>query len=167
MTHYETQFASLRHFSPGHIELVDDDVRRYAFSNIFDVAGKAAPYEKIVVAKHLDYVIEVLRAEGESPWFLAAHDEFALVMDGSVRIELAQVSAAQTPAPDAHGARRLDEPPAGAPMGHLGLRRGHQGLLPRGAAYRFRTGPAPGVIVLQTMRGPLSIERWADICRTR
>jgi hypothetical protein len=49
-------------------------------------------------------------------------------------------------------------------MGWLKLKRGHQALLPKNAAYQFRS-PAPSVLVQQTCKGPLSIERWADICQ--
>lgn len=33
-------------------------------------------------------MLETLRAEGASPWFTCGHDEFALVMDGEVKIHL-------------------------------------------------------------------------------
>ena len=61
----------------------DDDLRKYAFSNIFEVAGAAAPFERVAVVQNLDYVAEVMRVEGDSPWYAAPHDEFALVMDGT------------------------------------------------------------------------------------
>jgi hypothetical protein len=44
------------------------------------------------------------------------------------------------------------------------LERGHQGLLPKNSAYQFRSAK-PGVVVLQTCKGDLSIERWAQICQ--
>lgn len=166
MNDYRTVFASLDDFEKGNIEIIDDDRTRYAFSNVFEVAQAAEPYEKVVVGKHLDYVIEVLKADGESPWFAASHDEFALVMDGSVRIDLAKLAPTQAVPTANHGSQRLDDAPLGPRMGWLGLKRGHQALLPRGAAYRFCASKPPGVIVLQTMRGPWSVERWAEICLT-
>jgi hypothetical protein len=45
------------------------------------------------------------------------------------------------------------------------LTRGHQALLPKNTAYRFRSRE-PGVVVLQTCKGDLSVERWAEICQT-
>ena len=36
-------------------------------------------------------------------------------------------------------------------------------LLPANAAYRFRAD-APGVILLQTILGDDTVERWAEIC---
>jgi hypothetical protein len=95
MNDYRTVFASLDDFEKGSIETIDDERKRYALSNVFEVAQAAEAYEKIVVGRHLDYVIEVLRADGESPWFAASHDEFALVMDGRVRIDLAKLGPAQ------------------------------------------------------------------------
>jgi hypothetical protein len=38
-------------------------------------------------------------------------------------------------------------------------------LLPAGAAYQFHAA-RPGVILLQTLGGRDTIERWAEICQT-
>jgi hypothetical protein len=46
------------------------------------------------------------------------------------------------------------------------LRRGHQALLPRGAAYRFRATAGAAVIVLQTLLGKYSVRKWSEICYT-
>ena len=48
-------------------------------------------------------------------------------------------------------------------MGRIVLRKGHMALLPAHAAYRF-SSQAPGVILLQTILGDDTIERWAEIC---
>jgi hypothetical protein len=48
-------------------------------------------------------------------------------------------------------------------MGYVLLKRGHQALLPAGCAYRFESA-RPSVLLLQTIKGPLSVEKWADIC---
>src|SRR5881628_942275 len=86
MTKYVTRFGSLAHYEKGGVEIIDDDPKRYAFSNVFEVASKSKPYEKVAVGKNLKYVIEAVRAEGTSPWFAASHDESALVMDGNVEV---------------------------------------------------------------------------------
>ena len=83
---YHTVFGSLDNYEKGHIEIVNDKPRNFAFSNIFEVAEKSKPYEMVVVAKNLENVVESVRAEGESPWFSASHDEFALAMDGEIEI---------------------------------------------------------------------------------
>ena len=46
---YETKFGSLDQFEKGTIEIIDDDPKRYAFSNMFEVASGAKPYEKVAV----------------------------------------------------------------------------------------------------------------------
>ena len=38
---------------------------------------------------------ETLRAEGNSPWYTCAHDEFALVMDGDVEVHLVKLDTDQ------------------------------------------------------------------------
>jgi hypothetical protein len=50
-------------------------------------------------------------------------------------------------------------------MGRINLRRGHQALLPAGAAYRF-VAAVPGVLLVQTVLGPDTQLRWAEICQT-
>lgn len=165
-TAYETRFGSLQHHEKGGVQAIDDDVKHYAFSNCFEIASKARPYERVVFGQNQIYVLECLRAEGDSPWHTCAHDEFALVMDGEVEIHLVKLDAEQV-VPDAehNGAVLVKGEPRGARMGWMKLRRGHQGLLPKNTAYRLRSA-RPGVVVLQTCKGELSVERWAEICQT-
>ena len=164
MSSFHTVFASLENYAKGAIETVDGDPKHYAFSNIFDVAARSRPYEKVVVALNLDYVLETLRAEGLSDWYTAAHDEFAIVMDGEIQIELVKLEAPERILPaDKQGSVRVPGTPGGKKMGSIRCKRGHQALLPKGAAYRFRA-QAPGVLLLQTMLGDLSIQKWPQIC---
>jgi hypothetical protein len=88
MATYTTAFASLDHYDKGGVELINDDPKNYVFSNMFDVASAARPWEKVAVAKNMEYVLEVIRAEGTSEWRAAPHDEFALVVDGEVVVDL-------------------------------------------------------------------------------
>ena len=163
---YKTVFGSLEHYEKGGVQLIDDDVKHYAFSNCFEVAGKSAPYERVVFGMNQIYVMEVLRAQGSSPWFTCAHDEFALCMDGEVEVHLVKLDAAQCVADEnKNGAVLVQGEPRGQKMGWMKLGRGHQGLLPKNTAYQFRSA-RPGVLVLQTCKGDLSIERWAQICQT-
>lgn len=165
-TVYQTKFGSLSHYEKGGVQPIADDVKNYAFSNCFDIASKSQPYEKVVFGQNQIYVLECLRAEGHSPWYTAAHDEFALVMDGEVDIHLVKIGASQqVPDAEKNGAILVEGEPQGANMGWMRLRRGHQALLPKHTAYQFRSA-APGVVVLQTCKGDLSIERWAEICQT-
>jgi hypothetical protein len=161
---FRTVFASLDHYVKGKVEIVDGDPKHYALSNIFDVAARSKPYEKVVVAMNLGYVIETLRAEGTSDWYAASHDEFAVVMDGEVEVELLKLDEPEriTP-PNKQGSVRVNGAPKGRKMGRIECKRGHQALLPRGAAYQFRAR-TPGVLLLQTMLGELSVQKWAEIC---
>lgn len=161
---YVTEFGALNDYRKGRVDIIDDDPKNYAFSNVFEVAEKSAPYERVVVGKNFQYVIEAGRAEGTSPWFACAHDEFILCLDGEIEVHLVKPSASLVPT-DSEGARQLDDAPDGRKMGRLVLRRGHQGLLPGGSAYRLQTSGV-GVFTIQTILGPVSVEKWADICQT-
>jgi len=165
MPQYTTRFGSLLDYEKGGVEAIDDEPEHYAFSNMFEVAANAKAWEKVAVGKNQEYVLEVIRAEGMSEWRTAAHDEFALVMDGMVTIELVKLDAPDLPA-DKRGSVRIDEaPPKGRSMGRIVAGRGHMTLLPAGAAYRFRADE-PGVILLQTIEGDDTIYRWAEIIQT-
>jgi hypothetical protein len=162
MTDYVTRFGSLDGYDKGGVEVINDDAKHYAFSNVFEVASHAAPWEKIAVGKNLGYVLEVVRAEGTSGWRTASHDEFPLCLDGEITVELVDLDAPAVP-DDKKGSIAIDGDPAGKPMGRVVLRRGHMALLPAHCAYRF-TSETPGVILLQTIAGDDTIERWAEIC---
>jgi len=163
---YETKIASLESFTKGGIEIVDDDPKHYAFSNVFEVASTSQPYEKVVVGMNRQYTLEAIRTEGTSEWRTAPHDEFALVMDGEVLVRLMKLEDPRGfTNPDDQGSVRVEGDPAGAPMGVIKAKRGHMALLPADSAYQFHA-QTPGVILLQTMKGPDSLERWADICIT-
>jgi hypothetical protein len=164
MTHYTTDFGSIDSYTKGGVDVINDDPRYYAFSNIFEVASTAAPYEKVAVGKNLEYVLEAIRAEGTSGWRATPHDEFALVMDGTVQIELVDPDE-QLVDPGANGSVGLGDQPPGKPMGRVTASRGHMTLLPAGKAYRFSCYGV-GVILLQTIEGPDTVYRWADICQT-
>jgi hypothetical protein len=159
---YHTVFGALHDFRKGQIDIIDDDPKNYVFSNVFEVASKSAPYERVVVGKNFEYVIETGRAEGTSPWFANAHDEFILCMDGEIEVHLVK-PAKPLVAKDAKGAHLVEGTPDGRKMGRLVLRRGHQGLLPAGSAYRFQAS-APSVFTIQTILGPVSVEKWGEIC---
>ncbi len=127
MTIQRTQFGSLESFEKGGVEIIDDDPKRYAFSNVFEVASRSQPYEKVAVGKNLKYVIEAVRAEGTSPWFAAAHDEAALIMDGTIEVHFIKPDQ---PAVNAgtEGTVKLAGQPAGQTMGWVKCGRGHMAL---------------------------------------
>jgi hypothetical protein len=162
---YKTQFGSLDRFDKGGVQAIDDNVKNYAFSNCFEIASKSKPYERVVFGQNQIYVLECVRADGSSPWYTCAHDEFALVMDGEVEIHLVKLQGEQV-VPDAehNGAVLVKGDPKGQKMGWMKLKRGHQALLPKNSAYQFKSTKA-GVVVLQTCKGDISVERWAQICQ--
>jgi hypothetical protein len=157
---HPTYFASLDKWEKGRAGIISGSVKHYVFSNMFDVASRSKPYEKVVVGKNLEYVLEALRAEGDSPWYACSHDEFAVCMDGEVEVSFVKLD--DVPAPR-NGAVLVKGEPKGRRMGLVRLRRGHQALLPAGAAYRFKALKR-GVLMLQTIQGDLSVEKWAEIC---
>lgn len=164
MNNQRTIFGSLEHYEKGGVQIIDDDPKRYAFSNVFEVASKSKPYEKVAVGKNLKYVIEALRAEGTSPWFAAAHDESALVMDGEIEVHYVKPDEPVV-APTKEGSVKLNAEPKGRKMGWVKCRRGHMALLPAGAAYQFRNAGKPGVLLVQTIDGENTSHRWAEVCQ--
>ncbi len=164
MSDVKTVFGSLANYQKGGVAVIDDDPKNYVFSNVFEVAEKSKPYERIAVGRNFQYVIECLRAEGDSPWYACAHDEFALVMDGKVEIRFVKPSEPLVPE-DKSGAIKLAAAPNGKKMGRVVAGRGHMTLLPKGSAYQFRAD-TPSVVTIQTIAGDVTIERWSEICQT-
>jgi len=162
-----TVFAAIDNFSKGGVQIIDDDPKNYVFSNMFEVASRSRPYQRVAVGKNFEYVIECARAEGASPWYAAGHDEFVVCMDGRVEVQLVKLDHPGKAVPaGSDGAHRLASPPEGRKMGRISLGRGHMALLPAGAAYRFDSA-TPCTLMIQTIQGPETIERWAEICQTK
>ena len=91
---FKTRMASLASYEKGTIEF-NDDLRHYAFSNIFEVCNNSKPYERVMVVSNLEYAAEAVRAEGTSPWYTAPHDEFAIVLAHEADIRLGANTLAQ------------------------------------------------------------------------
>lgn len=166
MGQYTTNFGSINSYKKGGVTVIDDDAKRYVFSNMFEAAAKSKPYERVAVAKNFEYVIESVKAEGESPWYSCAHDEFVISMDGKVRVDyvkLADPDAAVDP--ESEGAVKLSGQPVGQKMGYVLLNRGHMAMLPVGSAYRF-TAPETSTLLIQSIDGPVTVHRWAEICQS-
>ncbi len=163
MTKYKTVFASLDEFEKGGVEVINDDPKNYVFSNMFEVASQSKPWEKVAIARNVEYVLEAIRAEGVSEWRVTPHDEFAIVVDGEVVIELLDPESALVD-PTSSGSIAVQGEPKGVVMGKITARRGHLALLPAGKCYRM-IADHPSVVILQTVMGPDTIERWAQICQ--
>jgi hypothetical protein len=165
MGKYQTDFGSIHSYKKGGVTVIDDDPKKYVFSNMFEVASKSRPYERTAVAKNFEYVIESVRAEGTSPWFTAAHDEFVLSMDGEVEVHLVKLGDPDSVVdPESEGAHKLESNPDGKKMGRIVLRKGHMAMLPVGAAYRFHASAAC-TLMIQTIEGPETVNKWAEICQ--
>jgi hypothetical protein len=160
---YATRLASLAHYEKGRVDVIDDDPKNYAFSNIFEVASLAKPWEQIAVAKNFEYVLEVVRAEGVSGWRAASHDQSALVLDGQVEVVFKTLTDGH-PLPHS-GSGSVPDAATETLMGRVAARRGHLTLLPAGRAYQL-AAPAPAVLLIQTVEGPDTQFRWAEICQT-
>ncbi len=138
---HKTRFGSLENYEKGGVEVINDDPRNYVFSNIFEVASKSEPYEKVAVGKNLE-----VRPRGDSRrGHVALVHRLARrirdVMDGEVEIRLVKLDKALVPratkAPRCSKAR-----PTGAGWDTIVARRGHMALLPKGAAYQFHAEQA-------------------------
>ncbi len=160
---YVTKFGSLDNYEKGGVEVINDDPKNYAFSNIFEVASQAEPFEKIAVGKNFEYVLEVVRVEGTSPWRVCGHDESALVMAGEVEFSFHTLD--DPPQLPNAGSISLGGDPVGDFMGRVRARRGHLTLLPAGRAYRYAAA-SPSVLLIQTIEGVDTQFRWAEICQT-
>ena len=162
---YHTEVGSVAEYRQGGVEIIDDDPRNYAFSNIFEVAATSAPYARIAVALNEGNVLEAARCEGVSPYWTCAHDEFVLVMDGEVRIDFIDLAQDARAPGGSTGAHELDGAPSGKPMGHIIAKKGHMALLPENCAYRF-SAEGVGALLFQTITGPATEYRWGRICQT-
>src|SRR5690606_7734045 len=91
MGQYTTEFGSIHSYRRGRVNVIDDDAKNYVFSNLFDAAARAQAWDRVAVAKNFEYVIESVRAEGESPWYTCAHDEFLISMDGEIRVDFVKL----------------------------------------------------------------------------
>ena len=163
MSTYQTRFGSLKDFSKGKVELIDDNPKNYVFSNIFEVCSKSKPYERVAVAKNFEYVIEAMRAEGTSGWFSASHDEFVLCMDGKIEVHLVKLGSPQTaidrrrrPVRARRCGRSQDGPADPEPRAYGAFAQGRR--LPV-------SGGRAGRAMIQTIEGPLTVQKWSEICQ--
>ncbi|NHB60001.1 hydroxyquinol 1,2-dioxygenase [Photorhabdus sp. RW14-46] len=163
LVQYKTAFASIDNYHKGGIQALVEDPKRYVFSNMYEIAATSASYDRIVAAINLDYTIEIARAEGTSPWFACAHDEFVVAMDYDVEVHFVKLTDESVIDEDKDGAVKLNGTPDGQKMGCIYLKRGHQALLPEKVAYRFHADK-PATLMIQSILGDVSVQKWADIC---
>ena len=95
-----------------------------------------------------------------------AHDEAALVMDGEVEVHLVKPDQPLV-AEGKEGSVKLSGRAEGEEDG-LGedSPRAH-GAVAQGRGVSVPQHSEPGVVLLQTIKGENTIERWAEICQTK
>jgi hypothetical protein len=54
MTDVKTVFGALGNYQKGGVEVIKDDAKNYVFSNVFEVAEKSKPYERVAVGKNFE-----------------------------------------------------------------------------------------------------------------
>jgi len=84
-------------------------------------------------------------------------------MDYDVEVHFVKLADDSVVDEDRDGAVKLADTPDGQKMGRITLKRGHQALLAEKVAYRFYA-EKPATLMLQSVLGEESIEKWADIC---
>jgi hypothetical protein len=145
-------------YEKGGVDIVDpsETIKRYVYSNVYEIGARAKPYEKIAVAKNGPYVVECIAAEGAMPhWQLQTHDEFVLCLEGEVRIDFIEPRV-ELPA-GGHAEVNGEE------MGHILVREGNLCLLPKGMAYRFSAGRR-SLLLQQAKQSAGTVFRWEEIC---
>jgi hypothetical protein len=110
---YTTSFSSIDSYEKGGVQIIDDDLKNFVFSNIYEVTATHKPYERIVVGKNLDYTLEAVRAEGTSPWYACAHDEFVIAMDHNVEVHFMELGDTSKIDDEQDGSFKLTAQPLG------------------------------------------------------
>jgi len=150
--------GSIAQHRKGGVELVDprEQVRRYVYSNVYDIAARAKPYEKLAVAKNGPYVVECLVAQGVMPqWRLQPHDEFILCLEGEVRIDFLEPRTELPPGNHANV--------PGEELGYIVVREGNLCLLPKGMAYKL-SASRRSLLLQQAKQSADTVFAWEEIC---
>lgn len=150
--------ANMTHYSKGGVDIVDprENIKRYVYSNVYEIGARAKPYEKIAVAKNGPYVIECIVAEGVmSEWRLQPHDEFIVCLEGEVRVDFIEPRAKIAAGPYS------DVP--GESIGYITVREGNLCLLPKGIAYKF-SAASRSLLLQQAKHSDETILAWETIC---
>jgi len=150
--------GSMARHEKGGVDIVDprESVKRYVYSNVYEIGARAKPYEKLAVAKNGAYVVECIVAEGVMPqWHLQPHDEFLLCLEGEVRIDFIEPRS-ELP-PGAHTAV------PGEAMGYIIVREGNPCLLPKGMAYKLSANRR-SLLLQQAKQSEDTVFAWEEIC---
>jgi len=126
-----------------------------SFEALADIAidESGATYRSLILQRYPNLDIRPIHHPGNSSG----------VVDGSGAVLLASPETAIDM--KLSGAQSVRGDVDGRKMGRLILGRGHMGLLPKGAAYRFQA-EQPAAAMIQTIEGPLTVQKWSEICQT-
>jgi len=150
--------GSMAQHAKGGVDIVDprEHIRRYVYSNVYEIGARAKPYEKLAVAKNGPYVIECMVAEGAMPkWRLQPHDEFLLCLEGEVRVDFIE------PRTELPAGSHAEVP--GEAMGYIIVREGNLCLLPQGMAYKL-SAPRRSLLLQQAKQSEDTVFAWEEIC---
>jgi hypothetical protein len=85
-------------------------------------------------------------------------------MDGTVEVHFIKPDTPLVPESKEGTVLAGADAPAGKKMGWVKCGKGHMALLPKDSAYQFRA-KKPAVLLIQSIFGDLTIQRWAEICQ--
>jgi hypothetical protein len=142
----------------GGVDIVDprENVKRYVYSNVYEIGARAQPYQKLAVAKNGPYVVECIVAEGVMPqWRLQPHDEFLVCLEGEVRVEFIE------PRVELPAGGHTEVP--GEAVGYIIVREGNLCLLPKGIAYKF-SASRRSLLLQQAKQSEDTVFNWENIC---
>jgi len=150
--------ATMARHEKGGVDIVDprENVKRYVYSNVYEIGTRAKPYEKLAVAKNGPYVVECIVAEGVMPqWRLQPHDEFLVCLEGEVRVEFIE------PRVELPAGGHTEVP--GETVGYIIVREGNLCLLPKGIAYQF-SASRRSLLLQQAKQSEDTVFDWENIC---
>ncbi len=150
--------GSIARHAKGGVDIVDprESVKRYVYSNVYEIGARAQPYEKLAVAKNGPYVIECVVAEGVMPqWRLQPHDEFLVCLEGEVRVDFIE------PRVELPAGGHSEVP--GEAVGYIVVREGNLCLLPKGMAYKL-SASRRSLLLQQAKQSDDTVFAWEAIC---
>ena len=150
--------ATMARHEKGGVDIVDprENIKRYVYSNVYEIGARAQPYEKLAVAKNGPYVVECIVAEGVMPqWRLQPHDEFLVCLEGEVRVEFIE------PRVELPAGGHTEVP--GEAVGYIIVREGNLCLLPKGIAYKF-SASRRSLLLQQAKQSEDTVFAWENIC---
>ncbi len=150
--------GSMARHEKGGVDIVDprESIKRYVYSNVYEIGAQAKPYEKLAVAKNGPYVIECVVAEGVMPhWRLQSHDEFLVCLEGEVRVDFIE------PRVELPAGGHSEVP--GEAVGYIVAREGNLCLLPKGMAYKL-SASRRSLLLQQAKQSDDTVFAWAAIC---